>query len=364
MARVGYLRLFVFFAAASMVAVAADSLGGAAIAAPPASPPPPSTLTEPATTWDLPACTPVATTKQTQANGAIVTRYVVNGVAFSQTTPPAGFDPLTASDADLAANGFPARPTDPNELAIWQAVARSSVAPPAPCVLAGVSAGSTGGFSVTSTATWAGIVDRTQEPSQYTYAGGEFYQTGFNNACTNGHSASWVGLGGFNQPDLAQTGTLDNQNGQARDFHEVLYHGSDTGAISNGLLIRPGDQVFASVLKSSGANVINYSVLNITLGTSTGWMSTGDFDGNTTGSSADFVDEAPKVGGVNSPLRQWYNANILWTEVLYELNYGPSYAAGSTFHYDVNMARSDTLAGPTYEMVNNNEFYDFWYHCT
>jgi hypothetical protein len=40
-----------------------------------------------------------------------------NGLA--QAVPPAGFDPIRASSAQLARYGFPPRPRDPERLAAW-----------------------------------------------------------------------------------------------------------------------------------------------------------------------------------------------------------------------------------------------------
>lgn len=43
-------------------------------------------------------------------------------------TPTPGFDPLTASDAELQAQDFPPRPADPDQFAVWQNYAKMYLA--------------------------------------------------------------------------------------------------------------------------------------------------------------------------------------------------------------------------------------------
>src|SRR5580700_7861264 len=45
-----------------------------------------------------------------------------NGITVTTFNPPAGFDPLSADNADLEKNGFPPRPADPVHLARWDKV--------------------------------------------------------------------------------------------------------------------------------------------------------------------------------------------------------------------------------------------------
>src|SRR5207245_1117598 len=45
--------------------------------------------------------------------------FRTSGGEVAQIVPPTGWKPLTASDQELRAYGFPARPTDPAKLAHW-----------------------------------------------------------------------------------------------------------------------------------------------------------------------------------------------------------------------------------------------------
>jgi hypothetical protein len=46
----------------------------------------------------------------------------------SRLIPKPGFDPLTASDAELQAQDFPSRPTKPDPLSVWEGYAKKYLA--------------------------------------------------------------------------------------------------------------------------------------------------------------------------------------------------------------------------------------------
>jgi hypothetical protein len=71
-----------------------------------------------------PGTTPIAPVAQTvRPDGGTDTYYDVDhdGSLTDVPTPPASFEPLLASDADLASYGFPPRPADGDSLASWSA---------------------------------------------------------------------------------------------------------------------------------------------------------------------------------------------------------------------------------------------------
>lgn len=76
---------------------------------------------------------PLTSVTDLPGGGATYNYDMGHGVVAHMTMPPAGFDALTASDAQLAEYGFPARPTDPAQLATWeQAMSHVTVAAPPP----------------------------------------------------------------------------------------------------------------------------------------------------------------------------------------------------------------------------------------
>jgi hypothetical protein len=58
--------------------------------------------------------------KQVLADGGIRYTFIINGVENVLHVPPVGFDPMKATDAELAEYGWPARPKDQKGLTGWQ----------------------------------------------------------------------------------------------------------------------------------------------------------------------------------------------------------------------------------------------------
>ena len=79
---------------------------------------------------------PQASTNGLAAGGSAV-NYTVDGALVQILMPPAGFDPSTASVAQLDQYGFPPQPKDPVAVAHWQAMMSAwTGAAPAPPFLA------------------------------------------------------------------------------------------------------------------------------------------------------------------------------------------------------------------------------------
>jgi hypothetical protein len=109
------------------------------------------------------------------------------------------------------------------------------------------------------------------------------------------YSSAWVGIDGDGNSNLIQTGTeSDYVNGQAQysAWWEILPRYSVT---IPGITIRPGDSITASVARSSGNSWL-ISLTDNTTGKS--WSATKTYTGP--GASAEFVQEAPTVGGSQS----------------------------------------------------------------
>lgn len=109
------------------------------------------------------------------------------------------------------------------------------------------------------------------------------------------YSSAWVGIDGDGNSNLIQTGTeSDYVNGQAQysAWWEILPRYSVT---IPGVTVHPGDSISASVAKSSGNSWL-ISLKDDSTGKS--WSATKTYTGP--GQSAEFVQEAPTVGGSQS----------------------------------------------------------------
>jgi Peptidase A4 family len=136
----------------------------------------------------------------------------------------------------------------------------------------------------------------------YTAASGSWTVPAVTRTRGNTYSAAWVGVGGFNDAALIQTGTeQDFVNGQA---HYAAWWTTDAQGYAEQpipMTVQPGDVITASVVESHSG------VWTITLH---------DVDGNQTfttsptgyanpGLSAEWIMEAPGVGGRQSTIAQY-----------------------------------------------------------
>ena len=298
--------------------------------------------------------------------------YTVGHLTISRTIPASGFDPTTASDSALVANGYPARPADSGNLSRWKSEVSATVVGPGLCVDQTRRNGTTGGHDVPAggNPVWAGVVNTTGI-NAFKEVDGEFHQTGFRStACANSHSSSWVGLGGYHNGYLVQAGTDDNPDGSSADFFEAIINNTYPAPVSAGLRINGGDHVYTEV-QDVNANSVQFEVWDITNGQDTGLVTasaTGIYNAGYNGATAEYIDERPSNGSLQPyPLREWYNHNILWDSAYYQLTSGGagSQASGSTFHHLLLMenSASQALAGIYPDMTNNTTWTDNYTKC-
>jgi hypothetical protein len=143
-------------------------------------------------------------------SGSAVQYNLGNGVTVQQLIPPPGFQPLTASAAELDQYGFPPRPSGGTALAQWQQemTGWAGSGPSAPFLTA--SPAHTSAYSDSETdSNWAGYVAQATSPI-FTHAEAWYYEPSSGaSRCSSTSESTWAGLGGWAQGDepLAQNGT-------------------------------------------------------------------------------------------------------------------------------------------------------------
>jgi hypothetical protein len=114
------------------------------------------------------------------------------------------------------------------------------------------------------------------------------------------YSSAWVGIDGFNNSSLIQTGTeSDYYNGAAHynAWWEIL-PAAETKI--NSITVRPGDVMTASITKNSG------TTWTITINDTTNGQSfTTQQNYTGAGTSVEWIEEAPSVGGRVAPLAHY-----------------------------------------------------------
>lgn len=198
---------------------------------------------------------------------------------------PAGFNPLTASAADLSKLGFPPRPTGPAALAVWRSamsrVKHWEVPHPVPGTTPVDSPGSrpaSAGSGVYTDAAWAGYQVLASaygnKPIYFVQAEWTVGRVPVNKKYSPSNCyhvntpeiAQWVGLGdknGNTSNKIIQAGTLScsASKSEYRFFTEDFYH----NPVFQGPAVGPGDDVYVFV-QYEGHGKTKYFLENVTTG--------------------------------------------------------------------------------------------------
>ena len=268
-------------------------------------------------------CRPVLLRSDTtDAAGGRVITFAVDGHEIQQRIAPPGFDPVTASAAQLVTYGFPPRPTPPADSSAWvQAMSHftHSVSTP-PCIMDGVRAS----FSPTNPSiNWSGVEAYTNISVKYTEMQGYFYQPATEpTACAAPYAASiWVGLGGDNGQGLLQTGTEMDYFGSGiwPWYEEISNTGSDTGQLKyDQEKWLPGDLMWFDVGYDQSSHQAGFTAYDMSLGS---LISAEDNSASSywNGTTAEAIAERTEVkysGAWKFPHLEQFgpNKNVLWTE--------------------------------------------------
>jgi hypothetical protein len=174
-----------------------------------------------------------------------IQRYSCGDGSGTQAIRPApGFNPLTASSAELLANGFPLRPSKPSTLRLWRHfVMHRRVITRCP----GVSAHT----NITEgqvSENWAGNV---ADGDTYTEAYGEWTVPKANSTGkdTTAYASSWVGIGQGDSKafPLVQAGTESNYTGSSHYtiWHEV--YPQEATAVNYSFSVSAGDTIWVDI---------------------------------------------------------------------------------------------------------------------
>lgn len=275
-------------------------------------------------------CTPLKTTSDRATTVVPAASASVSGqarvITFAngtrQVLPPTRWTPVRATDAELAAYGFEARPADATQRAQWTAKYGKwkQTGIDAPCVTNAHS-----GLSTSASSNWSGLVDNCAK-GNCTRASGVWYQPNLSKeTCSTPSTHSiWAGLGGVNDRDLIQGG-LD-QTGRA--WWEVISGDKDTYmTYFNSHVFPAGDEVQADALYYPATKTAAVQVLDITTGYGVKWSGTtapdnaggtGQFAASSawTGTSAEYVDERVTVDGSLGAYRQAASGKTYWWNAL------------------------------------------------
>lgn len=252
-------------------------------------------------------------TIHTNSDGGKLYTYDIDGTKDYAPVAPDGFNPLTATNAELEEYGFPLRPTDSQELANWENVFSHYKRTVLPGQLEVTTAKTDTNIvahpntnSVTSNATYpintsnyAGYcADSISGQNLWVAVEGEFTEPVYdaNRVNMNGSDcASWVGLG--NNGRLIQAGTdlIDNIYGSlsTRAWYEILpdnYHLAKD-IHNNYLAINQGNQIYVYASCETANNRAYFYILNETTGDYSPHYENCNISTQYDGSEAEWVNE-------------------------------------------------------------------------
>ena len=152
-----------------------------------------------------------------------------------------------------------------------------------------------------SASNWSGYA----KSGNYTSATAQWVVPSVSATKTASYSSAWVGIDGFTNSSLIQTGTeSDYYNGAAHynAWWEIL-PAAETPISS--MTIRPGDVMTASIAKGSGSSW-SIKITDTTTGQS--FTTTQNYTGP--GTSVEWIEEAPTVGGRVATLAHYSSPDL------------------------------------------------------
>ena len=234
-----------------------------------------------------------------------------------------GFDPLKASASDLERFGFPPRPSDAHDLARFQQVFSrlkgklNYVSPtmrrnedrfhgPRKAAAGAVRAGTE------ISGNWSGGVVFAPSGSNFRWVQGDWVVPDVDAPTENQwyYCASWIGLDGENSGDVCQAGVECEVYRSGSSITRVIYpwwewYPNPEVQITN-LTVNAGDMITCLICTGgAGATTASLYLTNRTTGASTSLNFSAPPGTKLAGNSAEWIVEAPTVGGSQSAIADY-----------------------------------------------------------
>lgn len=197
------------------------------------------------------------------ANGTphVTVEQCGNGVAAETITPAPGFDPLTATNAQLEANGYAPRPTDPADLADWRRYASGPIDHLSSCsdlrpteLRDGPAVATNAAAGHDKSVNWAGEVAVSHA---YNSASAWWHIPRAHDISDSVHrfSSQWVGLGsgGSKSAPLIQAGSDADTTGTGSNNYDIWWEVYPYNASQLNRTEVWGDHIYVHVTQSHGA---------------------------------------------------------------------------------------------------------------
>lgn len=306
-----------------------------------------------------------------------VCKNCVAPLAIQAPIPPKGFNPVTATDDQLASYGFPPRPdriSAPGSYEAWHTL----VTLPVKRVITGFQAttiknGPADILSIgpqlpgtaatgTSSSNWSGyanVVSTKPFKTVNTTVYGVFIipiaQQAFG-ACTGGwdYSSQWVGIDGFGSSDVFQAGFEADaycNGGSTAQFYSAWYEWYPNSETRISFPANPGDVIYLYVWPTS-TTTGEYYIANLTAQVAANASFSAPTGTTLQGNSAEWVVERPGVGGGLATLTNYVNVPWYYAQV------DVPNKNGTTTEYSPGQGHAGTIYSITMNDNNGNGISD------
>ncbi len=301
----------------------------------------------------------------TLPGGGTQTTYATPDGPTSEITPPANFDPATASPAQLAEYGIPPEPPASNATALanWHAMINNMhTAGPAQSQMIGTNASQfkrNPTYQTNGPTGWAGYYAN-ESSGYFHYAYGEYVEpTQYSSACSSSAAVPWVGIGGVNTSLFGQAGTeIGNQSGGGQ--HQFWYE-TNVGTVNfPNFYATAGSSFEVDVSYNTSNDTYSYFGYNLASGV---YHTYTQYSSSYGGATTDFIME--RLGGTNlsnfATMTWEYAASAVQQYPLYDypyVNYQLTSNGAPSGGYDLataNDTSSPTIPSPV--SSSGNPFY-------
>lgn len=272
-----------------------------------------------------------------------------------------GFDPMTASNSDLAKYGLSPRPTGQTKLAQWKkdfGTVKHWINPTFTKILnqkLDTLSPNGGG--------WSGLTY--DNSSQSRVVGWWVQPTAYAPASDQpAYSASWIGLGGLNGDPLIQGGTesnvLSGGAGQYPAVWEIAGTNKNTGGpvTVNGLNNAAGDYMYCDISYANGT--ANFYFHDLTNGNAVSFSQTG-ITGFSANGEADWITEDPNFNGTTLTLTMADYGSVTFTAksgTPSGVNYPPANSSNDKYWYAA--PNGDTVTYVSSHLNSTGNFTTSW----
>ena len=288
--------------------------------------------------------------------------------------PPAGFNALTSSDADLAAYGFPPRPNEalqPKAFGAWKKAVAASTRRIAPQLeLTNIKHGPIQRVSESSNTSnnWSGAVAfsgaTSYQADSFYYVFADYVVPAARQAygvCTGSwdFSSTWIGIDGSGSDDVLQAGSESDaycDGSGTASFYSAWYEWFPLGEVRiKNFPISAGDDLFVEVWSEGPTQGFAYFE-NYTTGQTVELEFSAPAGVNLVGNSAEWVVERP---GVNGGLADLTNYISDYMADCFAATFGKvGYAPGSSSSIQLTMVDDSNKAISTPTLLGD---YALWF---